>query len=139
MNIKAFKWVYNRSVALAFLLSFALVPLTSFEGKPTGFKYFHDHVTDWITRNTVAASNNRESFIAMDDRKGILFQLWQLETLILQTSESEKLTEEKRERLLDRYYKKVDKLDEKLDKKNKRIDELEGAWSGYGIAQTNHH
>ena len=135
MNTKVFKWVYNKSVGLALLLSFAVIPLPGFEGNPTGFKYFHDHAISWINRNTIAASNNRESFIAMDDRKGIQFQLWQLETLILQTNESVKLTEERRERLLDRYDKKVEKLEKKFDKKNDRIEELEGMWSGYGIAQ----
>lgn len=137
MITKVLKWLYSKSVGAALLLSFAVIPLPGFENNPTGFKLVHDHAEEWIGRNTIAVSNNRESFIAMDDRKGIQFQLWQLETLILQTNESEKLTNDKRERLLDRYEKKVDRLEEKLDTKNDRIDELDGAWGEYGIARTN--
>ena len=121
---------------VAILIAFAILPLPGFEGNPTGFKYIHDHAAWGYLKNVIAISNTHEMTVAMDDRKGIQFQLWQLESLILQTNESEKLSHEKRESLIDRYERKVDRLEKRLDKKNDRIDGLMGAWSGYGIAQT---
>lgn len=135
MNTELIKSLGGNISITVLLVCFATVPLPGFDGNPTGAKYVHDHAIEWIRRNTSAISNTRESMIAMDDRKGIQFQLWQLEALYLQTNESEKLTEEKRDRLLNRYERKIDKLEEKLEKKNETIETLEGMWSSYGIAQ----
>ena len=135
MNADVLKsWGKQFSLA-AIIIAFATFPLPGFEGNPTGFKYFHDHAEKWIKRNEQAISNTHETVVAMDDRKGLQFQIWQLETLILQVEESEKLPEDRKTRLINRYEKKLDGIEKKLEKKDDRIDELQGLWSGYGIAK----
>lgn len=130
------KYIVKNISIVTLLVCFATVPLPTFDGSPTGAKYIHDHAIKWINRNRDAISDTHEMAIVMDDRKGVQFQLWQLETLILQANESVKLTEDRRAAIIKRYERKLERLEKSLEKKNDKIEYLDSKWSGYGIAST---